>query len=644
MSEKEQLLEQLQRSPGDWQVRIALIEMAIREGDASFAKRLVRASPSNVITPPEIQIRVHALMTKGVAALEPATVPEPAGPLQPLQAAGEKRNPESIPDGGIPPFKSSSSAGKAGAPPEMPEASFRTAGSSPPPTGHREFEGGLSALIESETPVAAEKMPSPRKVRGTRKAPDVDWKAVKEKWENYDGGLELVTLDVADRVERPSTAPERLSSVSLALMLHVVIFILVGLVVVQVPLPKPPQLVVSVMHDRETELTTTRITKPSLEIKPSAAAAQAVDVISSVSSSSFEVPDIDNTSDVLVSSMLAGIQPVGNGMSFSTEAVKASDVNFFGISGSGRKIVFIIDATAAMLVDEKGGMAAYDKVKNEVGIMLANLNRGTHFNILLYQGKQLVAFRDELVPGLPSNLRQAIDWLDPLNRQYESLGLGAGFGPSLEVSDQEGFPIAAVDVAHYTKALQKALEWQASAVFCIVSGYNGMSRSPTPEMLKKMAENPPAPSNPGAIDPGEQKSWLEAVEKTREWLREENEARRAKGVSPKVVVNFNQLVREITGASPPARRGGSQAPAGAGMPAMPPVTPEDIEGQIDKLVKNEYKAGGLEEPSLHMVLFLGEEEEIGTDEDHFRTLTRKNRGKLKILRGLAALQNVTGAK
>jgi hypothetical protein len=45
-----------------------------------------------------------------------------------------------------------------------------------------------------------------------------------------------------------------------------------------------------------------------------------------------------------------------------------------------------------------------------------------------------------------------------------------------------------------------------------------------------------------------------------------------------------------------------------------------------------------------MVLFLGEEEEIDdTDEDHFRTLTRRNRGKLKILRGLAALKNVTGS-
>jgi hypothetical protein len=328
-------------------------------------------------------------------------------------------------------------------------------------------------------------------------------------------------------------------------------------------------------------------------------------------------------------------------MSLTGKAVNSSDVNFFGLSGSGRKIVFIIDATPEMLVDEKGGMSAYNKVKEEVGVMLANLNRGTQFNLLLYEGEELVAFRPELVPGLPSNLRQAIEWLDPLNRDYGALGLNGDFGTSLAVSGSEDLPIAAMDVAHYTKAVQKALEWQASAIFCISAGYRGMARSPTPEMLKMMAEMPPR--NPGTIDPREQEAWQKAVAKTREWLEKENTARREKGLDPKVVINFTELVREVTGATPPQRRGGDTG-GGPDLPPIPPITPEDIERQIERLVKQHFKSQGLYEPSLHMVLFLGEEEEIDdTDEDHFRTLTRRNRGKLKILRGLAALKNVTGS-
>ena len=612
MSETEELLERLELTPGDWSARLALIEMALRKGDTAFAKRLVRASPSDQPTPPEVQVRLHALLTKGVEPL-------PAPPAPPESASPSPVPPEETPPVAPPP------------PAEEPAPVLKEEPAAPPRT---EFEGGLSALIESDLPETP-RTTAPKKRGNSRPALRPDSAAVKAKWENYEGGLELVALEPTDFVEAPSNAPERFSAVSMAIMLHVVALILLGLVVVQTPLPKPPQLVVSVVHEREADLTTTRITKPNVEIKPSAAAAQSVDVISSVGTSSFSVPDVETSDDLIVSSMLPGVAALGNGMSFSTKAVDASDVNFFGLSGSGKRIVFVIDATPEMLVDEKGGMAAYDKVKTEVGVMLASLNRGTEFNLLLYEGDQLVAFRDAPVPGLPSNIRLAIEWLDPLNRRYESLGLGSDFGPSHQVGEVEDYPIAAGDLAHYPKAIQKAMEWQAGAIFCVVSGYRGMGRAPTPEMMS----NRPPPPAADSVDPREQKAWQDAIAKTRAWLEKENEARREKGLSPKVVVNFNQLVREITGATPPERR---NAPATA--PGLPPVTPEEIELQVAKLVKDRYKADGLEEPSVHMVLFLGEEEEIGLDEDHFKNLTRKNRGKLKILRGLAALQNVTGSK
>jgi len=605
MSETEELLERLELTPGDWAARLALIEIAVRKGDNAFAKRLVRASPSDQPTPPEVQIRIHTLLTKGVEAPPPEAVATPV----PVPVPAEEPWPAEVP---------------------QPEAGIKPE-STPPRSS---LEGGLSALIESDLPAEPRRASSGKNAKA-RPAPHPDLAAVKAKWENYDGGLELVALEPNDFIEAPSTAPERVSAVSMAIMLHVVVAILVGLVVVRTPLPKPPQLVVSVIHEREADLTTTRITKPNVEIKPSAAAAQSVDVISSVGTASFSVPEVETSDDLIVSSMLPGVAPLGNGMSFSAKAVDAADVNFFGLSGSGKRIVFVIDATAEMLVDEKGGMAAYDKVKTEVGVMLTTLNRGTEFNLLLYHGKQLVAFRDTPVPGLPSNIRLAIEWLDPLNRRYESLGLGNDFGPTHAVSEVEGYPIAAGDLAHYSKAIQKAMEWQAGAIFCVVSGYRGMGRAPTPEMAAKPASAAAAAS----VDPREQKAWQDAVAKTRAWLEKENAARREKELSPKVVVNFNQLVREITGATPPARR---NAPAST--PGMPPVTPEEIELQIAKLVKDRYKADGVEEPSVHMVLFLGEDEEIGTDEDHFKNLTRKNRGKLKILRGLAALQNVTGAE
>jgi len=616
MIDKEPLYARLEEFPEDWENRIALIEIAIREDDPAAAKRLVRASPAHVATPPEIQIRLHALLTRGKAALDPLP-----SPPEPMPAAVD---PEVT----------------APSPPREPDPSTLTA------TPSADAGGGLAALVESDrTPPLRQRQDqsiSSRTHRGrSSAAPTLVRPPARDKWADYDGGLELVPLEVPEKIEKPSSAPERMSALSLAIIAHFVLLIALSVVVVSVHRPEPPQLVVSVVHEREAELVTPRITRPTPEVRPSAASAQSVDVITSLSTSSnFNVPDVETPSDTLLATTLPGVAPAGSGMSFSTAAVDSSDVNFFGLSGSGRKIVFIIDATPEMLVDEKGGMSAYNKVKDEVGIMLANLNRGTHFNLLLYQGKEVVAFRPEMVPGLPSNLRQAIEWLDPLNRDYGALGLRGDFGTPVEVSTNEKLPIAAVDVAHYTKALQKALEWQASAIFCITAGYRGMARAPTPEMLEKMSKMPPA--DPGTVDPREQEAWQKAVAKTREWLEKENAARREKGLDPKVVTNFGQLVREITGATPPQRRGGNDG--SNEMPGMPDVTPEDIERQVDLLVKWQFKEQGHEEPSVHMVLFLGEEEEIADEEeDHFKNLVRKNRGKLKILRGLAALKNVTGA-
>ncbi len=625
MIDKESLFARLEQFPGDWENRLALIELAIREDDLPGAKRLVRAAPPHVATPPEIQVRLHALLTRGKEALAPlAPSPVPAEPV-PAETSGTPV-----------PVETAAPGPPSPAPAPAPAPVAASAGT----------EGGLAALVEADVAIPARQRQGARvSSRASRHAPKapppIDRRAGREKWNDYDGGLKIVDLDPPETHERPTSAPERGSSLSLALFAHVALIVILSLVAVEVSRPDPPQLVVSVIHEREAELVTTRITRPTPEVKPSAASAQSVDVITSVSASStFNVPEVENPSDTLITSTMTGVAPAGTGMSFSTAAVDSSDVNFFGLSGSGRKIVFIIDATPEMLVDEKGGMSAYNKVKDEVGIMLANLNRGTHFNLLLYQGKEVVAFRPEMVPGLPSNLRQAIEWLDPLNRDYGALGLRGDFGTPVEVTTNEKLPIAAIDVAHYTKAVQKALEWQASAIFCITAGYRGMARAPTPEMLEKMAKMPPA--DPGTIDPREQEAWQKAVAKTREWLEKENAARRGKGLDPKVVTNFGQLVREITGATPPQRRGGNDG--GNAMPGMPDVTPEDIERQVDLLVKWQFKEQGHEEPSVHLVLFLGEEEEIAdAEEDHFKALTRKNRGKLKVLRGLAALKNVTGA-
>ncbi|MEM7699869.1 MAG: hypothetical protein AAF236_15850, partial [Verrucomicrobiota bacterium] len=342
-----------------------------------------------------------------------------------------------------------------------------------------------------------------------------------------------------------------------------------------------------------------------------------------------------------VTVMMAGLQPNGSGIDLGLQAPDSSTVSFFGVSGTGRSVVFIVDSTKEMLIDEKGGMLAFDKVKNEIGALLTQLKRGTRFNIILFEGKQLAVFRAEPVPASPSNQRLAMEWIAPLNRDYESLGMGNRFGETVPLTTEGELPIANQDVSHYTRAIQKAMEWRAGMIFCITKGYRRMSRSHSPEVLAKVAEaRAKNPGTPGQVPPAAAKAWQEAVAETRQWLQEENAARREKGLPPKVVINFNGLVREITGKNPPQRVGGTPG-ASVDLPRLEPITPDDLVDQLKELTKIHYQENSLDPPSVNLVLFLGEDEDIGEDRDHFRDLTRRNGGKLNLLRGLAALSDVT---
>ncbi|MEO0415803.1 MAG: hypothetical protein AAF226_12730, partial [Verrucomicrobiota bacterium] len=493
-------------------------------------------------------------------------------------------------------------------------------------------KGGSGALVEANSSLI--KKPEP-----ITDAPKLERNS-EVRWDSYDGDLNLCDGYLPGASGRSSAMGERLSAFTIALIVHVAIAALISLIIVAVPRPKPPQLIATLPVDSKRELVVTRITKPE-QVTPSAASAQAVDVLTTLAISDFALPEVENTDNFKVTALTSGQSDFGAGMSLHLDKVEDSDVNFFGISGGGKRIVFVVDATEHMLVDEKGGMFAYDKVKDEIGAMLSGLNRGTLFNILLYDGRQVNAFRPEPVRGLPSNLRMAIEWLDPVNRNYGDLGLDPEWGVPIDLQDHESYSIRANDMSHYGKSIQKAMEWGAASVFCIVSRAQSTQRSPSEEELEKMRQNPGTPGKRGEVSKADAERWRKAQEETRQWLAKENAARAEKGLSPKVVINFTQLVQEVTGETRPRAQGGTQGTPGY-QPKVEPVETDDLIDHFRRVVKINYEPEGLDEPSVHMVVFIGEDQRMDDDDkDHFSDLARKNRGKLKILKGLVGLADVT---
>lgn len=668
------LLKFLYDNPRAWPVRMALIEELVRDGEIDSAQAIIRESPDDCPMPPEYPVRIHALMTKGVAGLEslpplpgfePRSAPEPVleepleEEIQPVEpSVQQSRAGESFADlesFDVEPEKvvvttNIGLSDKESHQYEEPSYEFEATESKIGADGELSLsnnreKGGAGALVETRS--------IRRKMGPKPPVPTIDQEIAAVKWDNYAGKLELTAGNLPDAVGEVPKTGDRISAMSLAVIFHLIAALFVSLVVINTPRPNPPKLVVTMPDENESDdLIVHKLTKPA-EIEPSAAAMQAVNVQTALVISDFSLPEVEDTTMLDVTAMVDGAAKLGAGMRLSLDTHQQSDVNFFGISSGGKKIVFVIDATKPMLVDEKGGMFAYDKVKNEIGSMLANLNRGTKFNILVYSGKQVRAFREKLVPGLPSNLRMALEWMEPLNSDYDNLGLPRDYGFPIEVTDIAGLPIAARDVAHYTKCIQKAMEWQAAAIFCISSGYETMRRSLSPEMVEKLKANPGTPGVPGELDPADkqryerdQAKWSKAVEKTREWLQSENEARREKGLAPKVVLNFNQLVEQVTGQQRPrgqARLEGTPGEPGIEIERPKPVGFDDVDLHLKRLVSEYYRKKGKDIPSVHMVIFLGEEERFQDDDKaHFSRIVNRNNGKMKMLRGLAALEDVTG--
>jgi hypothetical protein len=608
----------LQLSPLDWDLRLAVIQGHVLLDQMQEAKRWVRESPDEAgPTPPHLQHRLHRLMTEGQAAAKEFAREEGAG----YTVGGGVTYSGSV----LPLHVELGNA-----------AAVEHAGEGEGFSGGAEGLLGVAQAIRDEFPVS--KTPAPKADGGPPKV--LAWdrsedevvvqvgEARKRLRELDNSGFVMESALEFPPHEREPAAGRKMSAFSFALLSHMMLVFLLGAVVIAIPRPNPPQIVaVNVAQDQILDVPPKRVDQVQTPDRSASAAAATV-VISSTVPTPIAIPEFDKTSPVNVVAMVTDVK-AGLGMSLEGEA-EESDVNFFGIQSGGRRIAFIVDAAPTMLVDEKGGMFAYDKVKDEVGQMLASLNRGTLFNIFLYEGKRLKVYQKELVQARPSNVRLAISWLDPLNRDYESLGLGRTGADGRVSGDNE--PVASGDISGYAKAIQAALEMDVNTVFCIAGGYERIARAMVPEAGKKAVAE-----TPGTVDPGERAAWNKAVLKTREWLRKENEARRENGLPPKVVPNFSALVRQVTGATPPQARGGS----GVGARGSPPYTPEEIEEHIKNLVKRYYREEDKDLPQLNLVLFLGKGEDIGEYKEHFRRLTRRNRGKLKILEGLEALTDVT---
>jgi hypothetical protein len=418
--------------------------------------------------------------------------------------------------------------------------------------------------------------------------------------------------------ERDPDTAQKVSALTVAIIVHVAIALILGFVVMSLPPVNPPQIVATAYTpESDEQIEQVQIRKKSQATAASSASKPTM-AISSMASSPIAIPDFDDSQSMDVTLGVTA-QEVGTGMSFDKGDGDASTVNFFGIRSSGSRIVFVIEAARFMLTDRKGGIPAFTKVKEEIAQMLAGMNRQTAFNIVIYEGKKIATFKDELVAATPSNIRQAVEWFEPVNKEFEKIGILEGFTSKPVQSGIEPIPVD--DLIHYIKAMQRALEMDVNTMFVLTSGWihhhKPMEQREYDKWMRKQ-------------DWGkkEEEEWLDALVKAKAWLSKENATRKEKGVPQRVIRDWHEIVAEIL---PNVRR-----------KPGPSYTMEEVEDQIKNSVSMYYRGKGKERPKINIVWFIGQDEEVSPSvQAHFENIAKRNRGKQRVLEGMAGLQNVT---
>jgi len=106
----------------------------------------------------------------------------------------------------------------------------------------------------------------------------------------------------------------------------------------------------------------------------------------------------------------------------SRSAGKASSVNFFGVKGEGTNVYFVVDLSDSMLESERGGVAGFAAVKNQLKQMIRSLDEGTRFNVVAYGGSGADLFQTASVHASPEMKNAAVAFMDKYNNTIERRG------------------------------------------------------------------------------------------------------------------------------------------------------------------------------------------------------------------------------
>ena len=112
---------------------------------------------------------------------------------------------------------------------------------------------------------------------------------------------------------------------------------------------------------------------------------------------------------------------------------RASAVNFFGVKGEGTNVYFVMDVSDSMLENDRGAVAGYAAVKNNLKQMIRSLDEETRFNVVAYGAGGADLFQPASVPATAEMKKQAETFIAQYNLSSERKGtLKNNYRPKIE--------------------------------------------------------------------------------------------------------------------------------------------------------------------------------------------------------------------
>ena len=347
-----------------------------------------------------------------------------------------------------------------------------------------------------------------------------------------------------------------------------------------------------------------------------------------------------------------------------TEGMKiaVTTVDIGGIKSKTEKVLICIDAGPYLMTDERGGLDTYRVIREDIKRLVNNLPSTVLFNLMAYDithGARMSLFQSNLVAATQFNKKIACDWIEPINA---SLDKGGVHGRQLQLKYEFLKQPPAVHgynphISNCYRVYQAALEQGADTIYILGTTWVDPDRIKMPwtdgetERYRKQMERYEQQLERGRkqqgrteekqqeYDAANAKARQDAIKKARDWIKKENETRKAKGVplytgTPEQAMRENKFYKQPQPAPPSVK--GLKRPAAT----FKSYGRAGLFKYYNKLFKEVYFDKKMKPPVVHMIIFRGKNEEWTPAQNKVvRQFTNANMGgRSRVLKGLKSVK------